>query len=87
MKEFIDPFIYGAPKIDIHGCDRTVAYSLVKEFIDDYSKTDKKTLIIVHGKGEGILKTTTHEYLKQDKRVKEYYIYNYNDGQTIVILN
>ena len=86
MKKFIDPFLCNAPRIDIHGVDRTIAVALIKEFIDDYIRIDKRILVIVHGKGEGILKNATHEYLKKDKRVKEYYICNYNDGETIVIL-
>ena len=86
MKNFIDPFLYDAPHLDLHGYDRTGAVAVIKMFIDDNNRIDKKKLVIVHGKGSGILKKYTHEYLKTDRRVLNYKINNYNDGETIVIL-
>lgn len=86
MKKIIDPFLYNAHSIDIHGYDRFGAVAMIKNFIDNENRIDSKVLIIVHGKGEGILKQATHEYLKHDKRVKEYKLDIFNDGQTIVIL-
>ena len=86
MKEFIDPFLYNAPHLDLHGYDRTGARAMIKLFIDENNRIDIKKIVIVHGKGSGILKQATHEYLKSDKRVKEYKTNNYNDGETIVIL-
>ncbi len=86
MKTFIDPFLYNVPSLDIHGYDRTGAVASIKIFIDDYSKIDTKVLIIIHGKGTGILKKATHEYLKLDKRVLEYKTNYYNDGETIIKL-
>ena len=41
---------------------------------------------MVHGKGEGILRQATHEYLKTDRRVLEYKLNIFNDGETIIIL-
>lgn len=86
MKKFIDPFLYNVPRIDVHGFDSTEAVATLKSFIDDYTRIDAKTLIIVHGKGSGILKKATHEYLSKDKRVFEYKTNNYNEGETIIIL-
>jgi dsDNA-specific endonuclease/ATPase MutS2 len=86
MKKFIDPFLYNVPFIDIHGYDSSGATAVIKCFIDDYSKIEVKKLLIIHGKGKGILRLATHDYLKHDKRVSEYKLDNGNDGQTIVIL-
>ena len=83
---YINPFLYNVPSIDVHGCDRTLAVALLKEFIDDYSKTDNRVLLLIHGKGEGILKKECHEYMKHDKRIELYKIDNFNDGQTIIYL-
>ena len=85
-KEFIDPFLYNAPHLDLHGCERTGAMAMIKLFIDENLRIEEKKIVIVHGKGGGILKNATHEYLKSDRRVKEYKTNNYNDGETIVIL-
>ena len=86
MKEFIDPFLYNLPHLDLHGYDRTGAVAMIKMFIDENLRVDNKKIVVVHGKGSGILKSSTHEYLKHDKRVKEYKTNNYNDGETIIIL-
>lgn len=86
MKKFIDPFLYNAPYLDIHGFDRYGAVAMVKNFIDNCVRIDSKKIVIVHGKGAGILKESTHEYLKTDKRVLEYRLNNFNIGETIVIL-
>jgi len=86
MKNFIDPFLYNLPHLDLHGYDRTGAMAMVKIFIDDNLRIDNKRIVIVHGKGSGILKTSVHEYLKSDKRVLDYKTNNYNDGETIVNL-
>ena len=86
MKEYVDPFLYNAPRIDLHGYDRTGAVAMTKMFIDENVKLDQKILLIVHGKGTGVLKSAIHEYLKSDKRVLEYKTNNYNDGETIITL-
>ena len=86
MNNFIDPFLYNLPHLDLHGYDRTGARAMVKIFIDDNIRVDNKKIVIVHGKGSGVLKTSVHEYLKSDKRVIEYKTNNYNDGETIVNL-
>ena len=86
MKYFIDPFLYNVPHLDIHGYDRFGAEAEIKLFIDNNLRIDNKRVVIVHGKGEGILKKATHDYLKTDRRVLEFKTNNYNDGETIVTL-
>ena len=86
MKEFIDPFLYNLPHLDLHGYDRTGAVAMVRMFIDENIRMSEKRFVIVHGKGSGILKQSVHEYLHTDKRILEYKTNNYNDGETIVTL-
>ena len=86
MKKRIDPFLYNAPSLDIHGFDRYGGVAMIQHFIDNESKIGTKKLIVVHGKGEGILRQATHEYLKTDRRVLEYKLNIFNDGETIIIL-
>jgi len=86
MKRKIDPFLYNVYKIDIHGHDRFSCIVEINNAINYCVKTNQYTLVIIHGKGYQILKNSTHEYLKKDKRVKEFLINNYNDGETIVKL-
>lgn len=74
------------PTIDLHGNDRYTAIYYANEFINDNIKLKNKLVKIVHGKGEGILKTELHKYLKTKKEVVAYKIDIYNSGTTIVEL-
>lgn len=83
----LDMFYYqNTPSIDLHGEDRKSAEVLVKQFIDDHWKLKDNKIIIVHGRGTGILKKHVHEMLKKDKRVEKIYINFFNEGCTIVEL-
>ena len=86
MKKIIDPFLYNAPHLDIHGYDRYGAMAIVNNFIDNSLRIDAKKIVVVHGNGEGILKNELHNYLKHDRRVLDYKTNNYNDGETIINL-
>ena len=72
------------PSLDLHGLDREITTILVNEFIFDNYKLGNERVIIIHGKGTGILKKTVHETLKKNKNVLKYYIDFFNDGTTIV---
>ncbi len=86
MKEFVDPFLYNLPHLDLHGYDRTGAVAMLKMFIDECIRMKEVKFVVVHGKGSGILRKTTHEYLKTNNKVLSYKTNNYNDGETIVVL-
>ena len=49
MKQFIDPFLYNLPHLDLHGFDRTGAVAMIKMFIDESLKMGEKKIVIVHG--------------------------------------
>ncbi|MBE6149818.1 MAG: hypothetical protein E7170_03755 [Firmicutes bacterium] len=80
-------FIENLPKLDLHGYDRETARVVINDFINDNYKIKNEFLNIVHGIGSGILKNTTLETLKKNKKVKDYKIYNFNVGCTIVQLD
>ncbi len=82
-----DPFTFNLPHLDIHGETRYTCITLINSFINDNIKLKNNKIIIIHGKGTGVLKKTTHEILKKDKRIKKFYIDGMNDGQTIIELN
>ena len=81
-----DPFTFHFPKIDIHGETSFSTPLIIDSFIKECLHQKKYSLIIIHGKGKGILKKATHDYLKKDPRIENYYLDNINDGQTIVEL-
>lgn len=72
------------PSLDLHGLDREITTILVKEFISDHYKMGIYTVVIIHGKGTGILKKTVHEVLKKNPLVDKFYLDFFNDGCTVV---
>ena len=84
MKE--DIFLIGYPKIDLHGYDRESARVATDDFIAENIILKNDTIIIIHGIGSGIVKTSVHDTLKQNKQVLEYKTDNFNPGCTIVKL-
>ncbi len=82
----VDPFTARFPHLDIHGETSLTCIAVIKSFINNNIKLKNKNIIIIHGKGSGVLKKATHEYLKKHKSVEKFYIDGMNDGQTIVEL-
>lgn len=74
------------PKIDLHGFDQEYASICVKDFIEDNYKIGKKELVIVHGRGTGILKKRIHTDLKRNKKVESFRLNMFNAGETLVTL-
>ena len=63
------PFLNILPSLDLHGYTREMIYVPVDEFINDNLKLNHKKILIVHGKGEGVLKKELHLRFKNDKRL------------------
>lgn len=82
-----DPFTYYYPKIDIHGETSMTCVAVINSFINDNIKLRNENIIIIHGKGTGILKAATYDVLKNNKNVIDYHIDPFNEGQTIIKLN
>ena len=72
------------PTLDLHGETLDVARILIDEFITDNIKIGNYKVLIVHGKGTGKLRKLTHEVLKHDNRIDNFYIDFFNDGSTVV---
>ena len=85
MKNY-NPFLNLLPTIDVHGYNRDMIRCVLNEFIRDNMKLKNKKIIIIHGKGNGILKEEIHNLLKNDKRVCRYYLDGFNIGETIIEL-
>lgn len=80
-------FLNILPTLDLHGNTRDMIGVLIDDFIKDNIKLNNKKIVIVHGKGEWILKNETHHILSKDKRVTRFYQDATNDGCTVVELN
>ena len=87
MDKFYNPFLSVLPEIDIHGLNRDMVKCVLDEFINDNIKLKNNKIVVIHGKGKGILLKEIHFLLKNDIRIKKYYLDNFNTGCTIIELN
>lgn len=74
------------PSLDLHGMDRDYARIIINEFVSDAIKMGEERIVIIHGKGLGILKKVTQEVLSKNKNVEHFELDIFNDGQTLVKL-
>ena len=81
-----DIFLKNLPSIDLHGYDKDSARVATNDFIDENKVLRNNKILIVHGKGTGIVKNEIHNMLSKRKDVLKYYTYYNNDGCTIVHL-
>ena len=86
MSRDYNPFLDILPQIDIHGLTRDMVRYVIDDFINDNIKLKNKKIIVVHGKGKGILLEEVHNLLKKDKRVSRFYLDGFNTGCTIIEL-
>ena len=77
-------FTDSLPTIDLHGLDRLYARIKINEFISDNKMMKNSIVVIIHGKGEGILKNETINTLKTNKFVEDYRLYYNNNGMMLV---
>lgn len=82
-----DIFLKNLPSVDLHGYDTQTARVATNDFINDNIILKNKKILIIHGKGKGLVKTEVHTVLSQRKEVQKYYTDGLNDGCTIVQLN
>lgn len=81
-----DIFLKNLPRIDLHGFDTETARVATNDFIDDNVILKNNKVLIIHGKGCGLVKKSVHEVLSRRKEVARYHTVNLNDGCTIVYL-
>ncbi len=68
------------PEINLIGKDLDEATDLMLKYIDDAFLAGLKTVHIIHGRGEGILRKGLRAELAKNKHVKSYKSAPYNDG-------
>lgn len=81
-----DIFLKNLPTLDLHGYDRESARVTTDDFINENLFLKNNKIVIIHGKGAGIVKEAVHSTLKTRKEVLNYYTDYQNDGCTIVYL-
>ena len=80
-------FIDNLPTLDLHGFTRDFAIIEINQFIKDNLKKQNEFIVIIHGKGSGIIKAACQKTIEKNKYVKDYKIWYLNDGCTVVQLD
>lgn len=77
-----------APALELNIIGLTVydALPMVQAFLDSAVLSNLEEVRIVHGMGTGKLRAGVHEYLRTDKRVAEYRLGRYGEGETGVTI-
>lgn len=75
------------PSLDLHGYDVESARVATNDFIDQNIILKNNKILIIHGKGKGLVKGSVHKTLSARKEVLNFYTANNNDGCTIVHLS
>lgn len=86
MYKRIDPFLNIMPQLDVHGYTDDTVMTVVNDFIYENYRLGKEKICVIHGKGKGILSKKISCSLKNNKYVKNFYLYNFNIGCTIIEL-
>ena len=70
-----------ATELHLRGLTAEEATAELDKFIDDAIISGLHSVVVVHGKGAGILKTAVHNYLKSSRVVKSFRLGKYGEGE------
>ncbi len=81
-----DIFLKNLPTLDLHGFDIETARVSTNDFVNDNLLLKNNKILIIHGKGTGLVKKSVHETLSHRKEVIKFHTDSLNDGCTIAYL-
>ncbi|MBR6633966.1 MAG: Smr/MutS family protein [Clostridia bacterium] len=67
-------------EIDLRGMTGDDAWFMVDKYLDDAKRGALSSVTLIHGKGTGALRAALWRYLKSDKRVANYHVGAYGEG-------
>ncbi|NSW92347.1 MAG: endonuclease MutS2 [Firmicutes bacterium] len=69
-------------ELDLRGLSLEDALENVDKYLDDASIAGLKSVVLIHGKGTGILRAGIHKHLKNNPHVKSYRLGKFGEGET-----
>jgi len=70
------------PEIDLRGMDSMEAIYNTDKYLDEAYVAGLKEVILIHGKGTGVLRKSINDMLKRHPQVKRYRLGEYGEGGT-----
>ncbi|MBQ7950693.1 MAG: endonuclease MutS2 [Clostridia bacterium] len=74
------------PELDLRGMNLEEAEYVTEKFIDDAVLANIPSVVIIHGKGTGVLRAGIHQLLKRNKSVKAFRLGNFGEGEAGVTI-
>ena len=74
------------PELDLRGMNLMDAEFMADKFIDDAILTKIPSVVIIHGKGTGVLRTGIHQLLRNHRSVRTYRLGTFGEGESGVTI-
>lgn len=74
------------PEIDLRGMPLDEAEYVTEKFIDDAVLANIPSVVIIHGKGTGVLRAGIHQLLKKNRSVKSFRLGTFGEGEAGVTI-
>ncbi|MBP3448011.1 MAG: endonuclease MutS2 [Clostridia bacterium] len=74
------------PELDLRGMNLEEAEYVTEKFIDDAVLANIPSVVIIHGKGTGVLRAGIHQLLKKNKSVKAFRLGTFGEGEAGVTI-
>ncbi len=74
------------PELDLRGMNLDEAEYVTEKFIDDAVLANIPSVVIIHGKGTGVLRAGIHQLLKKNRSVKSFRLGNFGEGEAGVTI-
>ena len=74
------------PELDLRGMNLDEAEFVTEKFIDDAILGHIPSIVIIHGKGSGILRSGIHALLKKNKAIKSFRLGAFGEGEAGVTI-
>lgn len=74
------------PELDLRGMNLEEAEYVTEKFIDDAVLANIPSVVIIHGKGTGVLRAGIHQLLKRNKSVKAFRLGTFGEGEAGVTI-
>ena len=74
------------PELDLRGMNLMDGEFMVDKFIDDAILTKIPSVVIIHGKGTGVLRSGIHQLLKKHKNVRTFRLGTFGEGESGVTI-
>ena len=74
------------PELDLRGMNLEEAEYVTEKFIDDAVLANIPSVVIIHGKGTGVLRAGIHQLLKKNRSVKSFRLGTFGEGEAGVTI-